>query len=247
MSALVVAHPGRSVAYGAAELKLAEHRNAFLALLVSILVHFSIIGFYYLGEMFDTDQVLPAGPAHGGPVVILDPLPPLPGVYQLPTPAGPLPQIANDAGVPVPVPDDPSIIEKTIASQRKLVELVDPHGVAESPGEPSKPLAIDGDDNLPPEIFVPVERAPVIVKAVPPVYPPLALKAGIEGKVYVKIWVDRQGKIRQVEVVKSNNDIFNEAAVEAAKQFVFTPAYMNNGPVSVWVAVPFTFRLLGNQ
>jgi hypothetical protein len=24
---------------------------------------------------------------------------------------------------------------------------------------------------------------------------------------------------------------------------VFTPAYMNNGPVSVWVSVPFKFRL----
>ena len=98
-------------------------------------------------------------------------------------------------------------------------------------------------DDGPPPIFVPVEKDPVIVKAVAPAYPPLALKAGLEGKVIVKIWVDRQGKVRQVEVLRSDNDIFNEAAVEAAKKLVFTPAYMNNGAVSVWVALPFTFKL----
>ncbi|GAG02318.1 unnamed protein product, partial [marine sediment metagenome] len=32
-------------------------------------------------------------------------------------------------------------------------------------------------------------------------------------------------------------------AVKAAMSFVFTPAYMNNGPVSVWVSIPFKFKL----
>lgn len=247
MSALVVAHPGRPVAYGAAELKLAAHRNAFLALSISILIHFSIIGFYYISAKLNAGQALPDGFEHRGPVVILDPLPPLPGVYQLPPPAGPASQTAGRTGTPVPVPDDPITIEKTIASQKELVELVDPHGVDVSSNEGTTTRPIIIEEETPPDTFVPVEKDPVIVKAVPPVYPPLALRAGIEGKVYVKIWVDRQGKPRQVEVVKSNNDIFNEAAIEAAKQFVFTPAYMNNGPVSVWVAVPFTFKLSGNQ
>jgi len=44
-------------------------------------------------------------------------------------------------------------------------------------------------------------------------------------------------------VLKSDAEIFNEPAVEAAKQWLFTPAYMNNGPVAVWVSIPFRFKL----
>jgi outer membrane biosynthesis protein TonB len=43
--------------------------------------------------------------------------------------------------------------------------------------------------------------------------------------------------------VEGDNELFNNAAVEAAKQLVFMPAYMNNGPVPVWVTVPFIFTL----
>jgi outer membrane biosynthesis protein TonB len=37
--------------------------------------------------------------------------------------------------------------------------------------------------------------------------------------------------------------LFNEVAVAAAMQWVFTPAVMNNGPVAVWVSIPFKFKL----
>jgi protein TonB len=99
------------------------------------------------------------------------------------------------------------------------------------------------EDDAPPADFVPVEKEPVVIKKVEPKYPELAMRAGLEGKVWVKIWVDKEGKPRQVVVLKSDAEIFNEPAVEAAKQFLFTPAYMNNGPVAVWVSVPFKFKL----
>ncbi len=43
--------------------------------------------------------------------------------------------------------------------------------------------------------------------------------------------------------MKSDNEIFNENAIKAALGWVFTPAMMNNGPVAVWAAVPFRFKL----
>jgi TonB family protein len=55
--------------------------------------------------------------------------------------------------------------------------------------------------------------------------------------------VGKDGRVREVVVVKSDFEILSEAAVEAAKQFVFTPAYVTGGPVAVWVAIPFDFRL----
>jgi TonB family protein len=55
--------------------------------------------------------------------------------------------------------------------------------------------------------------------------------------------VTKEGTVRQAIVVKSSNAIFDEAAVKAALEWTFTPAIMNNGPVAVWVTVPFRFTL----
>jgi protein TonB len=84
---------------------------------------------------------------------------------------------------------------------------------------------------------------PKIIKRVPPVYPELAIKANLEGTVYLKFWVDKEGNPRDVSVVQSTADIFNEPAITAATQFLFIPAYMNAGPVAVWITMPFRFRL----
>jgi hypothetical protein len=48
-----------------------------------------------------------------------------------------------------------------------------------------------------------------------------------------------------VDVIQSDPEIFNQPDIEAAKQFVFTPAYMNDGPVSVWVTLTLRFALSG--
>jgi TonB family protein len=91
--------------------------------------------------------------------------------------------------------------------------------------------------------FVPVENEPQIVKKVEPAYPEPAMRAGFEGNVIVKMRIDKEGKVNQVVVLKSDAAIFNEPAIEAAKQFIFTPAHVKNEPVAVWVSYPFHFRL----
>jgi len=148
-------------------------------------------------------------------------------------------------GVPVPVPDAEVSAEQTIATQQEMSNQ--PAPVVEGTG--TGPVEVQKDINIeePPADFVPVEKEPVVVKKVEPKYPELAMRAGLEGKVWVKIWVDKEGKPKQVIVLKSDAEIFNEPSIEAAKQFVFTPAYMNNGPVSVWVSVPFKFTLTAKK
>jgi TonB family protein len=69
----------------------------------------------------------------------------------------------------------------------------------------------------------------------------------LEGNVFVKVWVDKEGKVRKAVIQKSDAPIFEEPAKEAAMQWVFTPALMQKGPVSVWVSIPFRFRLTGNK
>ena len=94
----------------------------------------------------------------------------------------------------------------------------------------------------PPTDFVAVSKEPVVVKRVEPKYPELAQKLRLEGRVVVRIWVDKNGKPKQVVILKSDNEIFNESATEAAWQFVFTPGYVSTGPVATWVAIPFKFK-----
>jgi protein TonB len=105
--------------------------------------------------------------------------------------------------------------------------------------EIQKDISIEED----PADFVPVEKQPTPVKQVKPEYPEIARRAGVEGTVWVKILVDKEGKAKKAVIVKSDAEIFNDPAKEAALQWVFTPAMMNNGPVAVWVSVPFRFNL----
>lgn len=88
-----------------------------------------------------------------------------------------------------------------------------------------------------------VEVKPQVKKAVKPKYPELARKAGIEGKVFVLAIVGPDGKVRSATVVRSDNPIFNDAAIEAVMQFEFSPAYQQDRPVACKVMVPITFTL----
>jgi TonB family protein len=92
--------------------------------------------------------------------------------------------------------------------------------------------------------YRPYDKAPEIVKKAMPKYPQQLRDAGIEGTVWLKIWVDQEdGKIKQVEVVKSEQEALNQLAIDAAKQMVFTPAQKGGKPVSAWVTIPFKFTL----
>jgi TonB family protein len=91
--------------------------------------------------------------------------------------------------------------------------------------------------------FIPFEKEPVAIKHMEPKYPESALRDSLEGKVFLKVWVDRKGRVREVIVLKSSDDIFIAPAIEAVKQWVFTPAIYNGEPVSVWVSIPIRYRL----
>jgi TonB family protein len=89
--------------------------------------------------------------------------------------------------------------------------------------------------------------SPTILKRVDPVYPDSAVRAGVEGKVIVKMWVNESGRVGDVVILKSDAAIFNQPVIDAAKQFLFAPALVNNKPVAVWIAYPFRFSLTGRN
>lgn len=104
------------------------------------------------------------------------------------------------------------------------------------------PNAAHDTTKAPPD-FVVVERQPVPQKVVQPAFPEIAKQLGVEGTVIIKLWVNTAGKVRRAVIVQSDADLFNEAALAAAIQWEFSPAMSTNGPVAVWVSIPFRFRI----
>jgi protein TonB len=241
MATVAMAGGYKGAQYGAIELKAVRQRYWFVGLGISVLIHLVVLGSYYLIAVLRAEEP----PTVSVRILRYSDLGPPPSITQTNTPppiSVSAPVAKPTVGVPVPVPDAEVSAEQTIATQQEMSQQVAP--VTEGAGEGGVQIQQDIKiDDEPPADFVPVEKEPVVVKKVEPKYPELAMRAGLEGKVWVKIWVDKEGKPKQVIVLKSDAEIFNEPSVEAAKQFVFTPAYMNNGPVAVWVSVPFKFKL----
>lgn len=91
--------------------------------------------------------------------------------------------------------------------------------------------------------FIKVEKFPEMVEAAKPEYPEAAKKAGIGGKAFVKVLVGKDGIPKKAVVIKSENEIFNQPAVDAAMKSKFTPAINKGEKIAVWVVLPYRFAL----
>jgi protein TonB len=96
-----------------------------------------------------------------------------------------------------------------------------------------------------PDEFIAVDVSPVLLNAPEPVYPDTAKNAGIEGSVWVKALVDKQGNVRTARVEKASGKKigFEESAVTAAKLTTWKPAMKKGQPVAVWVTYEVKYAL----
>jgi protein TonB len=102
-----------------------------------------------------------------------------------------------------------------------------------------------GTEVLPPRTqWVYVEELPRPLKQVRPEYPDLPQRAGVEGTVAVYVMVGKDGRVLRAELdEKQQVPMLNEAALAAARQWVFAPGLANGHPVVCWTRIPFRFRL----
>jgi protein TonB len=79
------------------------------------------------------------------------------------------------------------------------------------------------------------------------VYPSIALRSGVEGMVYLELFVDRRGVIQQITILKEDPPKrgFGEAAVNAFKGITGKPALANGVPVAVRYRYPVRFNIKG--
>jgi protein TonB len=75
------------------------------------------------------------------------------------------------------------------------------------------------------------------------IYPQIAKRAGIEGKVYVLAFIDENGNVANARVIKGIDGGCDEAALDAVKQTKFNPGKQDGKPVKVQVTIPIVFKL----
>jgi protein TonB len=82
-----------------------------------------------------------------------------------------------------------------------------------------------------------------VLRQVNPTYPPAALAMGLQGRVTVELIVDENGDVINARVLKSDNAIFNEAALEAVRKWQFTkPTAQGGQAVKVFWIVNVDFK-----
>jgi TonB family protein len=81
-----------------------------------------------------------------------------------------------------------------------------------------------------------------IIRRVPPIYPELARRAGVEAVVILEVIVDEEGNVTNVRVLRSH-PLLEQAAIDAVKQWKYSPTLVNGEPVPVVATVMVEFKL----
>jgi protein TonB len=110
-------------------------------------------------------------------------------------------------------------------------------GLAEAPPPPPPPP--------PPPAPVRVGgniKQPTKVKDVKPVYPAIAQSARVQGVVIIEATIGPNGAVQEAKVLRSI-PLLDAAALDAVRQWQFTPTLLNGVPVPVIMTVTVNFTL----
>ena len=97
--------------------------------------------------------------------------------------------------------------------------------------------------------FIPYDEPPQIIGGMAALrdnirYPEIAKEAGVEGTVIVQAFINENGVVEDVVIVKGVPKTgLDEAAISAVKKTRFKPAQQRDQAVGVWYSIPITFRL----
>ena len=191
---------------------------------VSILAHVVGIGAIVIVPLLATGN-LPEVPSM---MAFVAPPPPPP-----PPPAAPVPQVAE-------VPE--TSLEAFDISEIRGVEGRVVGGIIGGvvggllsapppPPPPAEPIRVGGNISLPEN-----------TRRVEPQYPAVARAASVSGIVILEAVIGSDGRIADVKVLRSV-PLLDDAAIEAVRQWEYTPTLLNGVPVSVIMTVTLNFQL----
>lgn len=86
-------------------------------------------------------------------------------------------------------------------------------------------------------------KSAVVIHRVQPKYPRLAIAGGINGHVVIHCVIDKHGRMRDPQIMRSTNPIFNQSALEALSQWRFVAGSMNGQPVDTYFDLTIHFEV----
>ena len=258
---------GRNRHYGAYELRALYQRHMSRALVIATVIMALIVAFPLVAQLLkDKTVVVPptiveAKPFGFDPTVPLPAITPPPAAVKPPTMPPQPPTVRNVAMV---VAKDEAVKpDDKVPNQDELLDKQS--GKRDSDGDPNAGRTVS--EELPPglvdaptaelvnKVYISVEHMPelptgggtaAIVGAIQRAvrYPSLALRNGVEGKVFVSFTVDAKGEVTDVRIVKGLGSGLDEETMRAIKTLPrFIPGKQNGNDVSVSFTVPVTYKI----
>ena len=96
-----------------------------------------------------------------------------------------------------------------------------------------------------PEAFIEVDSEPKFKEQVDPIYPVEAREAGIQGKLWVRVLINKNGRVSEAIISEPSglNVGFEKSALQAAVNTTWEPAMKNGTPIQLWVNYQIQFKL----
>jgi len=132
-------------------------------------------------------------------------------------------------------PDLPEFVDKpivgVIGGSDNLEHVLAPPPVVVAPPKPIEPLRVGG-----------TIRSPQRIRNVDPAYPTIALSARIQGIVIIEATIGADGRVVNARVLRSV-PMLDQSALDAVRQWEYTPTMLNGVPVPVIMTVTVQFTL----
>lgn len=150
--------------------------------------------------------------------------------------------------VPIAVSDE-TVLENDVLDLDASLNLDEPVATLPLPPPPPEPPGRETEPAEPePEIFVVVEQMPELIGGIASIqqqlrYPELAVRAGVEGRVFVQFIVDENGVPTNATVIRGIGAGCDEEAVRAVLQARFKPGRQRGRAVRVKYVLPIVFKL----
>jgi protein TonB len=214
---------------------------------ISIGVHFIVLVMFLIIPLTATLE-LPDPAAHLPDYMLVAPPPPPP----------PAPRVARPPSA-APAPDAPATPDTAPTTAPDAIKPEGPLPVVPDLGAPpaasvlggigavigDRPVVLQPPDPPRPAGPVRVADLPVTPRKigdVRPVYPEIARLSRLEGTVFLEAVLDTTGRVTQLRVIKSA-PMFDQAALDAVRQWRYMPSLYGGHPVSVLMTITVRFTL----
>ena len=201
------------------------------SLIIAMFVVLPILAAPYMPQVLDTDDT----------AYLIDVLPP--------PPAPPKPRIIeskpieNPNAAPIVAPDTiaPEPLEPFEAATRDPGVIGGPENIDRVLAPPPAPAAATPAPQKPLQVGGTIRR-PVKIGGADPVYPDLARAASVQGIVIIEATIGADGRVINARILRSL-PLLDRAALDAVRQWEYTPTLLNGVAVPVVMTVTVTFTL----